>query len=309
MKARDSVPKLGEWGEAAREARRGRIRGYGGCGLMVGMGAHHHIPAAPLSDFVALLWLYEGYQQPHQKERLLPDGSMELVVNLKEDCTRVYDTDGSDRFETLRGAAVMGAHSQFFVIDTAGQHTVAGVHFKPGGAFPFLGLPAGELHNRLVSLEDVWGRLAGELRERLLESPTPGAKFRVMEEILLARAGRRLVRHPAVVFALSQFRGAPHARTVAEVTERTGLSARRFIEVFGGEVGLTPKVFCRVRRFQRALRMAGAGRPVEWAALAADCGYFDQAHFIHDFRAFSGINPTTYARQRTEHMNHVPLGE
>ena len=72
---------------------------------------------------------------------------------------------------------------------------------------------------------------------------------------------------------------------------------------------VTPKLFCRVRRFQQVLRLIGSGRPVAWAAVAADCGYFDQAHFIHDFRAFSGINPSTYIAQRTEHLNHVPMPE
>ena len=270
---------------------------------------YHHIPPPPLSEFVELLWLYEGYRQPHAKERLLPDGSMELVINLNEDRVRVYDPHDTGKFRTLCGAVVVGAHSEFFVIDTAQQHSVAGVHFKPGGAFPFLDPPASELHNTLVSLEDLWGRLARQLRERLLEAPTPQARFRILEQTLLARAAERLQRHPAVAFALHEFHGLPHTRTIADVTGQIGLSAKRFIELFSGEVGLTPKLFCRVRRFQRVLRRIGAGRPVEWAAVAADCGYFDQSHFIHDFRAFSGINPSTYIAQRTEHLNHVPLDD
>jgi AraC-like DNA-binding protein len=270
---------------------------------------HRYIPAPPLSDFVALLWLYEGYRQPHAKERLLPDGSMELVVNLNDDLTRIYEPRDTERFRTLTGSVVVGAHSEYFVIDTAEQHTVAGVHFKPGGAFPFLGLPASELRNTLVSLEDLWGGLARQLRERLLEAGTPQAKLQVLERVLLARAAARLERHPAVSFALQEFHGLPHTRTIAAVTGQIGLSAKRFIQVFSGEVGLTPKLFCRVRRFQRVLRRIGARRPVEWAAVAADCGYFDQAHFIRDFRAFSGINPSAYVAQRTEHLNHVPLAE
>lgn len=268
---------------------------------------HHYIPAPPLSDFVGLLWLYEGYQQPHQKERLLPDGSMELVINLNEDRVRVYDPHDTGKFQTLRGSVVVGAHSEFFVIDTAQQQSVIGAHFKPGGAFPFVDPPASELHNTLVSLEDLWGGQAEALRERLLEAAAPPAMFRVLEQALLARAAERLQRHPAVVFALREFHGLPHTRTIAEVTGQIGLSAKRFIEVFSGEVGLTPKLFCRVRRFQRALRLVRKGQRVEWAAVSADCGYFDQAHFIHDFRAFSGLNPTTYLTQRTEHLNHVPL--
>ena len=91
------------------------------------------------------------------------------------------------------------------------------------------------------------------------------------------------------------------------MTERIGLSPRRFIQVFREEVGLTPKLFCRIRRFQEVLGLIGRGQHVEWAEVALACGYFDQAHFIHDFRAFSGLNPKAYLAHRGEHLNHVPL--
>ena len=266
----------------------------------------HYIPRPPLSNFVGLFWYYEGYQQPHKKERLLPDGSMQLVINLREDQTRLYDPHDTDQVRTFSGTFISGVHSEFFVIDTAEQASVVGVHFKPGGAFPFLGLPASELRNAHLSLETLWGAWAGELRERLLEAATPQAMFRILEDVLLARA-RRLERHPAVAFALHEFHGVPHTRTISEVTGQIGLSAKRFIQVFDSEVGLTPKLFCRVRRFQKVLRLVRMGQPVEWADIAADCGYFDQAHFIRDFRAFSGLNPSIYLARHTEHLNHVPI--
>ena len=91
------------------------------------------------------------------------------------------------------------------------------------------------------------------------------------------------------------------------MTDSIGLSPRRFIEVFSQQVGLTPKRFCRVQRFQHVLRSIYTRDSVDWADLALTCGYFDQAHFIHDFRAFSGLSPTAYADQRGRHPNHVPL--
>ena len=95
--------------------------------------------------------------------------------------------------------------------------------------------------------------------------------------------------------------------SVSAVVERTGWSQRRFIEVFRDEVGLTPKLFCRVVRFQQVVQKIHRQRQVDWAGVAVDCGYYDQAHFIHDFQAFSGFSPTTYLRVRTAHLNHVPL--
>jgi AraC-like DNA-binding protein len=265
------------------------------------MGLCSYIPAPPLSDFVDQFWYYEGYSQPHAKERLLPDGSMELVFNLNQDQMRVYENNEP---RTFRGSLLVGAHSKFFVIDTAEQTTVVGVHFKPGGAFPFFRLPVGELQDEHVGLDTLWGSRAAGLRDRLLEAPTPDAKFSILEQALLEQVAKPLVRHPAVAYALTQFRV---TRNVSAVTGQIGLSARRFIEVFNNQVGLTPKLFCRVRRFQEVLRHLGKNTHVDWTRVALDCGYFDQPHFIHDFRAFSGINPTTYLAHRTEHLNHVPI--
>lgn len=268
-----------------------------------------HVPRPPLSDFVELFWLYEGYDAPHAKERVLPDGSMELVINLRDDELRVYDRRDTDLFRSFRGYLVSGAHSEYVVIDTDSQDSLVGVHFKPGGAFPFLGLPAGELRDAHASLDELWGARAIELRDRLLEAETPEAKFNILEHALLTQAARLPRRHPAVTFALKEFQDVSRSRTISEVTGQVGLSPRRFIQVFREEVGLTPKLFCRVRRFQEVVRLTQRGQHVEWGDVALACGYFDQAHFIHDFRAFSGLSPTTYLADRGEHLNHVALRE
>jgi AraC-like DNA-binding protein len=269
-----------------------------------------HIPQPPLNNFVGLFWFYDGYfPGSHSKERLMPDGSVELVINLKENEARIYDRDDLARCERLPGAILAGPHSRFFVIDTAQQDSVMGIHFKPGGAFPFFKLPADELHNLHVSLEDLWGIEARLLRERLLEAPTPEKKFQVMEECLLARAFKPLERHRAVGFALGLFRNIHTAPAIADLADHIGISSRHFIQLFSNEVGLTPKLFARVRRFQQVLQEIRTGAEFSWADMAADCGYFDQAHFIHDFKEFSGINPTTYLALKTDHLNHVPIHE
>ena len=275
------------------------------------MAYHTYIPSPPLSDFVETFWLYEGFAQAHTKERKLPDGSMGLVINLREDRFRIYDRRNPDRCETFRGCLLSGVQSEFIVIDTANQASVMGIHFKAGGGFPFFGMPASELHDVQVPLDALWGTTSGELRDQLLEAETPQARFVILERHLLARATRPLVPHPAVSFALKEIQSAPQHRTISDLTEQIGLSPRRFIQLFNEEVGLTPKLFCRVRRFQQVLNSLQNGdlsaRQIEWADVALSCGYFDQAHFIRDFRAFSGLNPTAWFMLRGEHINHVPL--
>jgi len=144
------------------------------------------------------------------------------------------------------------------------------------------------------------------MRERILAAPSPRAKFQVLERTLLATA-RSFTRHPAVGFALRELEAVPQARTIAQVTGAVGLSQRRFIDRFRDEVGLTPKLFCRVRRFQQVVAVAHRSRKVDWTDLALSCGYYDQAHFIHDFQAFSGMTPTAYFSRKSEYQNHVPL--
>jgi hypothetical protein len=124
-----------------------------------------YIPQPPLSEFVELLWYYEADEPPHekkQKECVLPTGTMEMVINLRDDALRVYDGRKPDPFPNLGSSLICGAHSGFFLIDTAAKAHIMGVAFKPGGTLPFLGLPAGELQDAHVPLDALWGRKAGD---------------------------------------------------------------------------------------------------------------------------------------------------
>ncbi len=262
-------------------------------------------PRPPLADFVDQLWLSQGAAPAHQMERLLPDSTVELVINLHQDLIHLYDRDDYHRCGSAPGCIVSGPRSQYFVIDTRDQMATMGVHFRPGGAFPFFRVPASELVDQSIALDALWGSAASEMRERLLAAPTPEERFRVLETCLLEQLVRPLERHPAVSFGIQQLRRA--GQSVAEVVDQAGFCQRRFIQLFGEQVGLTPKVFGRVSRFQRVVRIAHGADEIDWVDLALDCGYYDQAHFIHDFQSFAGITPATYLLQRTRHLNHVPL--
>ena len=266
---------------------------------------HSYTPPKPLGDFVERFWLCSD-APPHSRERILPSGTIELVVNLREDEIRIYDPSHPDRFTRMSGAIVSGTYSRFFVIDPLQHASILGVHFRPGGAFPFLGAPAGELADTHVDVETLWGTSARELRERLCAAATPAERFSLMERALLSHLRNPPARHGAVPAALEAFGQMAEAR-VRDVAEHVGLSQRRFIQVFAAEVGLTPKLYSRVGRFQRARALARKTAP-DWARIAVDCGYFDQSHLIRDFLEFSGLTPADYLRRQSEQAlpNHVP---
>ncbi|WP_438023325.1 helix-turn-helix domain-containing protein [Sorangium sp. So ce233] len=290
-------------------------------------------PSPPLARFVGQLWYYAAPELPDLLERVLPTGSMSLLINLAEDELRWYDPAAATaaaavasapdpasspaRCHRLSGIAVCGAHAEHFAIDTAEQRAIVGAEFTPGGAFPFFGPDAEALGGTHVSLDALWGREAALVRERVLEARTPEARLRALESALEARllrpparlsvSARSPARDPAVDFALAAFADPSRAYTVSDVIGQLGMSSRRFIRSFTEQVGLTPKRYCRVRRFQQAISAIERRERVSWAGVAAACGYYDQAHFIHDFRAFAGLTPTEYAAKRRE-RNHVPLG-
>lgn len=271
------------------------------------MEARRYRPGPPLDALVECLWYWEGAPRTHSKERLLPNGEPAIIFNLRDEPVRLYDPEDINRYSDYGHAVLSGARSNCFVIDTEQQERVGGVQFRPGGAFPFLGMPLSEAEDISIALDDIWPGRAGEIRERLLATSDVGTMLLVLEQCLLQQLVRPLDLHPAVTYALGQFRSARHGGRVETVSEQIGMSARRFIELFHREVGLTPKVFCRVRRFQQVLHAVRGKKEVDWAQIALECGYYDQPHFIHDFRSFSGFTPSAYLARATLHLNHVPL--
>lgn len=276
-----------------------------------------YAPRAPLSELVEDFWLYEGSEGRHLHERILPRGTFEIVFNLREDELRIYGPSDQDECRRFAGVVISGPYAGSFMSDTAEEAAILGVHFKPGGAFAVLGLPAGELTNTHVDLRTIWGPAATTLREQLCASSQPIDRFRLLEQTLLERLFDRPDRHGAIRVGLDVLMRTHGRAKVRDIASAVDLSQRRFIEVFTAEVGLTPKLFGRVQRFQHAVALSRQVTKVDWAQLAVECGYFDQSHLIHEFLEFSGLSPVDYWRRQNRfdragvHVkrHHLPLAE
>jgi len=249
-------------------------------------------PKPPLSKFVDSFWLYEGYEPEQRTERILPTGTLELVINLRQNELQFYDAERPEICSRFSGAIISGAYGRSF--EPTAEAFIIGVHFKPGGAFPFLGLPAGDLADTHVDLESLWGPSAGQLRERLCEARTSAERFQLLQVALLGRLCHGVKQHYAVSAALEMFGKNQAGPRVREAAKYLGLSQRRFIQVFKSEVGITPKLFSRIQRFQQTRTFIRQNPSINWADLAVHLGYFDQSHLIREFLEFSGLNPTDY---------------
>jgi AraC-like DNA-binding protein len=253
-------------------------------------------PAGALSKFVEIFWYWSDHPRPFIKERILPMASNQLVILLESSKT-------SD-------SVLAGPRSTPTFIHRGEKNQLLGIHFKPGGAFPFLNVPLGELHNRGITLADLWGeKRARRLLDLLHQQPAIDDKFQLLERWLTWIAGEPPRHHPAIAFALEAFEKDSGVWSSAIVAEQVNLSQRRFIDLFRIEVGMTPKLFCRLQRFRDVVRKINDMENVDWVDLALSFGYTDQSHFIHEFREFSGLRPSDYLPLRTEHAGHVKVPE
>jgi AraC-like DNA-binding protein len=264
------------------------------------------IPAAPLVPFIRTLWYARVSHASHKRERILPSGCGQVIVNLARDF--VLDCPDGHGDVRLPPALVVGARSKYEIVDTSDMADLIGIVFSPGGFPPFARDAAHLFSNHTVALDSLWGNVAQNLRDRLREVGSPEARLLCLEQFLGARFAARLEHRPRpkqIQFALRYFAHNPSIASVRETARQIGWSERRFSQVFREEVGFTPKVWCRIQRFQHAVRQLHAGADIRWAELALDCGYYDQSHFANEFRAFSGVDATTYSARRTLWTNHI----
>jgi AraC-like DNA-binding protein len=268
-----------------------------------------HRPSPSLAPFVASI----GYAESSLtagRELALPTGTPQLLVNLDRDELRTYPIGGGPPTVT-RGAAMHGPHDRPSLIDPADQRRIVWVAFRAGGSYPFVPTDAVDLRSSLVDLDDLWERNGGtRFRERLLSAPSPEEVLQEVDRYLLRCVTRPLECDAATATAAADLH---HGATVAATADRLGWTPRRLGREFTRRIGLAPKRFARVRRFQRLVRAAaamanpaGPFRP-DWARLAADHGYHDQAHLIHDFRSLAGTTPGSYRPRSSSEPNHVPV--
>jgi AraC-like DNA-binding protein len=251
-------------------------------------------PSTPLAPHVEKLWYCDGHRVVNGTQRaLLPDGRFQLVISLAEDpISALIDPMGDGG--GLAPSLLIGIRSRFNIIDTAKLGSAMGVVFRPGGVHAFLGALTDAFHNKNVSLDLIWGSMVQSLRDRLCTANDPAEKFRVLEVALLEHLNERLRLNTAVGYALQELTRTPEIPRVGELAHEAGLSRRRFSQLFREQIGLTPKLYCRLQRFQNTLQLIASCASVDWAQLALAAGYCDQAHLAHEFHDFSGLPPSTY---------------
>ena len=262
-----------------------------------------HRPGPHLSDCVTTMVHFAGFTPSWQREKLLPDGAMEIVVDLTDRPKRLFRDETGAAGDDFRKAWISGVHGRSIVIEARPMAAMLVISFTPGGAYPFLGADADALADGVFGLADVLGPAAASLRDRVLEASTPAGMFASAEAWLLERSGGPACRHPLVRHLATRLETG--GTTIADLIDGTGRSERHVQMLARRWLGAGLKHYARMRRFQRLL---GAISPhSNWADLAYVHGYADQSHLGYEFRAFAGMTPGTYAARYSGIIDFLPI--
>jgi AraC-like DNA-binding protein len=257
-----------------------------------------YVPSPALNTYIDYFYCLDGCM-PYPREKILPMGWLDLEVNFGG-AIQVYDASGTKSVATCVESWCVGMWSTYGTVEWPPNVQLLGIHFKPGGAYPFLKFPLSELHNQIVSADVILGPFAATIRERLYAASTLQARFALLERLLLDSLGETPNGLNAVRFAVTQISRQHGALSIRALSDYIGISQNHLLTQFKRMVGIAPKALARLYRLKHVLYSLDPTQPVDWALTAYKAGYYDQSHFINDFIAFLGHSPTDYLRLRRQ---------
>jgi AraC-like DNA-binding protein len=248
-------------------------------------------PVGPLAAYVECFWGTESFGT-YSRETILPRAVTEVFFNLGPTAKLLRN----ESVQLFRDAWISGLHERPFEIENDPYARLVSIRLRPEGVLPFLGFPPSEVAGRVLKLSDCLGPDVEPLRETLREARDLECRLALLARYAERRFARSCVVSNAVRGSIDELRRRPEAR-IRDLVEESGWSHRHFIGRFRGEIGLAPKAFARVVRFERAVAGIQAARRIHWATLALDSGYADQSHMVNEFRDLAGTTPTDLARR------------
>ena len=251
-------------------------------------------PSKALSGYIKCYWILESEFVPDEPERILPDGCTELIFHYGDQYERISEEGATEQPKNL----LVGQIKRAIRLQPTGKTGMLGIRFYPWGLYPFTAMPVNELTEQFVEA-DVLFKQAGDLSEQLCSSLGQQEIIQHTEAFLLSIINKRHRKH---FYHADKFSGIipellkdTSDASVTGLAASANLSVRQFNRKFNEVTGLAPKQFIRIARMQQFIHSYRSVRDsASLHSLIYDCGYYDPAHFTHDFKNISGINPSAY---------------
>ena len=267
-----------------------------------------HETKHPAADLIESVFHFKGFQPDHSIERVVPTGHVFVIFELDGMQRHTFDNETLEPNATYTGAWVSGAHQNYISISAHPDSEMFVFQFKGYGAMPFLHRPLHEFAGQVVAADEFPGTNLLQLREGLLAAADSAGKFAVADA-WLDQHYRAELAPPQSIVELANMLQAQPASKLKEILQSFDGSQKHLIDQFKKYIGLTPKQYQRVLRFNDVFVCMQGDQFLSWSDIAHLCGYSDQSHFIKEFKHFSGFNPETFLKEDFpgEAANFFPL--
>ena len=253
---------------------------------------NHTLPER-LNEFVESIFYYKDLMPDHTVERVIPTGHSYIIFELDDIPRNTFENETLEPNDTFTKVWVSGMHSQYLSISTHEKSEMLVIQLKPEGAYPYFHKKCSPFSNRVMPAQDLFGDSILELRESIYKVKMPKTKFKHVEAWLKKRFDNGRLPRPELVEVVNILKTAhDYQKAIAGYPK----SQKHLIDQFKKYVGVTPKVFQRIMRFNEILNTVKKDGPSSWTDIAYTYGYSDQSHFIKEFRSFSGFSPNEFIK-------------
>lgn len=253
-------------------------------------------PSPLLSKYIECFWVLKSDSKAVSSapQKILPDGCVELLFHFGDPVKRHIS---ENKVIIPPRSYISGQIKSYLLIEPTGRMGTFGIRFRPWGAHAFWDLPIHELTEKVVDLRSIWGKQAEQIESIIFDSRTDRERLRALNRFLTNQLNLNYRIDPALKYALRNILRTEGQITIDCLTQNISISGRHLERKFHHIVGLTPKVFCRIIRYQRIFRIIEKNGLPKLTSVAFESGYYDQPHFIREFKEFSGQNPKAYFSQ------------
>lgn len=252
-------------------------------------------PSKALAPYLKCMWILENeVPAAGAMDKVLPDACPELIIHYG-DRFRIRDSNGRIRIQPR--SFVFGPLTKHIEIGPSGSTGIIAARFYPGGAAAFLPVPVKQLTNTYVSLRNLFGKKGAELEHTICSLSTHAEKRAALENFLAAQLVPRSF-NAIIPHELNRLiTGKTVPVRIDHLSKELNMGRRHLERKFNNDAGMSPKMLIRITRFQNIFRILNQKKPDSLTGLTYEAGYYDQSHFIRDFKAFTGMSPAAYFRE------------
>ena len=267
-----------------------------------------HTLEGEISNYIESIFHVKNFMPDHSIERVVPTGHLFVIFELDGFKRNTFDNETLKPINSFTKVWVSGIHKNFISISAHQNSEMFVIQFKPFGAYPFLYFSIDELNDKVIAGEDIFGEEILKIREEILSKKDSKEKFMSAENWLNRRFNQAKIPPIEFLNIVKQIQNEPDTN-YKKIIGNYSKTQKHLINQFKKYIGLTPKYYQRILRFNEILQLIHNAKKIKWSHVAYQCGYSDQSHFIKEFKHFSGINPQEFLEYNfhQDETNFFPL--